>query len=678
MRRRTVPSSSNTTGPNISFGDEDVDESKRRFKATTTTSTSNNSSTTTMETKTNEGVIRVSVPSLLLAVIPLLCIAAVCYHLGLISISSSIATGCLRTFVQLSLLGTMLRPIFMWKKIWLVIGYALFMITLAAYESSSRTKYVFEGQFSYIFFSLALNVGMVGLLAFVIIIKPKPVWNPRYVIPIVGMLLGNSLNGVSLSLNSITTALVEQQGEIELYLSFGASKYEAVSRLLMEAIKTGATPILNTMRVIGIISIPGMMTGQILGGSPAMVAARYQMLIIYLIAISTLGVILCNCWLALEIGFDAHHILQTERFVLSTRPSVIQAIMTAMYVISTGGSLTSTPSTSSLLNTMQQQGTRLPEIHPKDELVIETLQYACPERKFDNDSRKGKKLEVANARRSFVTYVVVGNDEEQDHGMGSVTNTKGDDDAPMPVAASSSSSSSSSSSVSFQRQILFEKVSLTVGPEDIISIGGPSGVGKSTLLRIIAGLSPMDDYDNDDDVDDTDASGRSIQFDGQNWYHHHEQRRHSISSTDASAWRQKIRYVTQSKVDIPGTPSNFIETFTSFRSWKRASKPSPEQVKENAIKYISEWGLKKGDMDKEWSKLSGGEAQRMIVALALASDPDILLFDESTSALDLKTKIAVEDAILRYVHDEQVGIVWISHDENQSKRIKESNVLRCE
>lgn len=90
--------------------------------------------------------------------------------------------------------------------------------------------------------------------------------DPQYVIPIVGMLLGNCINGISLAMNAILTSLVESSREIELLLSFGANSYEATARLFREAVRTGAMPQLNSMAIIGIISIPGMMTGQILGG----------------------------------------------------------------------------------------------------------------------------------------------------------------------------------------------------------------------------------------------------------------------------------------------------------------------------------------------------------------------------------------------------------------------------
>eukprot|EP00986_Skeletonema_menzelii_P020276 scaffold30699_cov166-Skeletonema_menzelii.AAC.1 len=97
--------------------------------------------------------------------------------------------------------------------------------------------------------------------------------------------MGNCINGVSLAVKTFSTQLNEGgQREIELCLSFGATGWESVERLAKEAISTGVTPMINSLNVIGLISIPGMMTGQILGGSPVTEAARYQILIIYLIS----------------------------------------------------------------------------------------------------------------------------------------------------------------------------------------------------------------------------------------------------------------------------------------------------------------------------------------------------------------------------------------------------------
>lgn len=205
-----------------------------------------------------EGLIPVSTPLLIISTIPLFIHAFLSSQMGL-GLESPIVVGILRTFVQLSVLGAILRPIFHWgiELWWLVLLYVLFMVTLASIETSNHSKYYFQGMFSGILAAFLLNIGLVSLFAFGLIIQPHPLWNPQYVIPIIGMLLGNCINGVALSLNATISAFVEQVHEIELFLSFGASPEEASARLMREAVRVGAMPMLNSMAVIGLISIPG-------------------------------------------------------------------------------------------------------------------------------------------------------------------------------------------------------------------------------------------------------------------------------------------------------------------------------------------------------------------------------------------------------------------------------------
>ena len=151
-----------------------------------------------------EPLIDVSASHLLLAIAPLLLIAWISSQLEL-DIESPVIVGTVRTFVQLSILSLILDPIFLlgvelW---WLVLAYTCFMVLLAAYESSTRSQYYFSGMFFSVLTTLAGNIVLVSLFAFGIIIQPEPAWDPQYVIPILGMLLGNCINGISLSLNAM-------------------------------------------------------------------------------------------------------------------------------------------------------------------------------------------------------------------------------------------------------------------------------------------------------------------------------------------------------------------------------------------------------------------------------------------------------------------------------------------
>lgn len=176
-------------------------------------------------------LVSISTAKLVFAAVPLVALAWTSYYLDF-GLTNEILTGTVRSFIQLNILGFILHPIFTWGQEYpiIVLLYTSLMILIASYEACARTKYTFSGIYAKTLFSMFLSVLVVSIFAFYFIIQPTPRLSPQYVIPIVGMLLGNCLNGVSLSLNSITTSLVEKRDEIELYLSFGASSTEAVAR----------------------------------------------------------------------------------------------------------------------------------------------------------------------------------------------------------------------------------------------------------------------------------------------------------------------------------------------------------------------------------------------------------------------------------------------------------------
>jgi putative ABC transport system permease protein len=202
-----------------------------------------------------EQLIEVSNVHIALTATPILAIAAISWYLEL-GLGSPMLVGIARTYIQLRILSLILGPIFSWGMSlwWVVIGYTLIMVLLAAFESSARSKYFFEGMFWYVLAVLLINVTWVALFAFCIILQPTPLWDPQYVIPIIGMILGNAINGVSLSLNAMLTSMVESSREVELLLCFGANSYEASSRLIKEAARTGTMPQLNSMAIIGTYS----------------------------------------------------------------------------------------------------------------------------------------------------------------------------------------------------------------------------------------------------------------------------------------------------------------------------------------------------------------------------------------------------------------------------------------
>ena len=121
------------------------------------------------------------------------------------------------------------------------------------------------------------------LFAATAIIAADPWYAPRYVLPILGMMLGNALSGTSLVLDSMTQGAMRERAAIEASLALGATRFEAMRGVLRRALTTGLMPILTAMAATGIVSLPGMMTGQILAGIEPIAAAKYQVMIMFLI-----------------------------------------------------------------------------------------------------------------------------------------------------------------------------------------------------------------------------------------------------------------------------------------------------------------------------------------------------------------------------------------------------------
>jgi len=557
-----------------------------------------------------EGLIHVSTSLLFISTVPLFIYAFLSSQMGL-GLESPMVVGVLRTGCQLTILGAILRPIFFWgiQLWWLVLLYVLFMVTLASLESSARSRYYFQGMFSCILASFLGNVGLVSMFAFGVIIRPHPPWDPQYVIPIVGMLLGNCINAVALSMNAIITSLVEQSQEIELLLSFGASPEEASARLMREAVRVGAMPMLNSMAVIGLISIPGMMTGQILGGAPAMEAARYQMLIIYLICMCAFGTILVEVFVVRIIAFDQHtQMLRTDRFILrETKLSFLGRIAATGTFLRSVWAPTrvedGTMGETVPLTTMNKNDVEY--VTPKGSIEVTTVRSGTPD-DGPCSTTTVPNLEIRQVSRSFPA-----ND-------GGVVRT------------------------------LFTDVSKTIYTGDIVAVRGPSGVGKSQLLRVIAGLSPMDEHHESDVL----LEGLS---------------RNEFKNP--AQWRRQVRYVSQYKVDIPGTPRQFIQQVSCLNSWKKHNMPSLDEMVTFSLSLLQNWSLEASCLEKEWKHLSGGEAQRVYVAIAIASRPRVLLLDEATSALDLDTKTRVEDSVELAAQESGISVLWITHDEDQVQRM---------
>jgi len=204
-------------------------------------------------------------------------------------ISVQLLVAAARTAIQLSLIGLVLKVLFANVHLGWVSLMAVFMLLVAGREVMARQERRFKGWWGYAVgtFSMFLSSFTVTVFALVVILGDSPWYTPQYAIPLLGMLLGNTMNGISISMDRLTHAAWEQRSVIEARLMLGERWDEAISEIRRQAIRSGMIPIINAMAAAGIISLPGMMTGQILAGAAPVDAVKYQILIMFLITAGT-------------------------------------------------------------------------------------------------------------------------------------------------------------------------------------------------------------------------------------------------------------------------------------------------------------------------------------------------------------------------------------------------------
>lgn len=196
-----------------------------------------------------------------------------------------------RMSVQLILIGIYLQYLFkannpLLNTIWLLI-----MTTVAASHVIKSASLHRKKLFTPILTSLLSSMGIILFLFIFGVIQPTPLYDARYLIPLGGMLLGNCLTANIIAIDAFSEAIKREKKEIQTALTFGATQFESVLPYIRSSIQKAVTPIVTTIGTLGLVSLPGMMTGQLLGGSIPVVAIKYQIAImITILTVTTLSV----------------------------------------------------------------------------------------------------------------------------------------------------------------------------------------------------------------------------------------------------------------------------------------------------------------------------------------------------------------------------------------------------
>ena len=232
-----------------------------------------------------------------------------------LGVARRLAVASVRTVVQLTLIGYTLQWIFGLDSAPLVMAWLGVMIIAAGRAAVVRASRMYRGVLAHAWLTLAISAMVTTLTVTGAIIGVRPWYEPQYLIPLLGMCLGNTLTGLSLCLDGLLEALDLRRDEVELRLCLGATRWEAARPMLQDAIRRGMVPIINSMSVVGLVSLPGMMTGQILAGADPLQAVKYQIVVMFMLAATTAVGCMAMTLLAFRSLFNHQHQLQSGKIL---------------------------------------------------------------------------------------------------------------------------------------------------------------------------------------------------------------------------------------------------------------------------------------------------------------------------------------------------------------------------
>jgi putative ABC transport system permease protein len=257
------------------------------------------------------GVVQLSYWDILFSALLVLVSGGVSIYLKL-GLERKLAIASLRTVVQLLLVGYVLKMVFDIDSPFALIPVLLLMVLVATRESVIRSSRYLMGADRSAFISLVLAGFLTAYVVTQLIIGVEPWYKPQYIIPLMGMILGNVLTAISLTLDHLLNTLVSRRAEVEMELALGATSWEAAREAIGEAVAKGMIPTINSMMVVGLVSLPGMMTGQILSGTDPAQAVRYQIMVMFMLAAATsLGCIIMSLLVYRRV-FNTRHQLRAE------------------------------------------------------------------------------------------------------------------------------------------------------------------------------------------------------------------------------------------------------------------------------------------------------------------------------------------------------------------------------
>ena len=208
----------------------------------------------------------------------------------------------LRMFIQLLVVGYVLHLIFALKTPLPVLLILIVMIGFAVQTIGARVKTKMPHFYRVVGTAILFGCGGMTFFFCSLVIGLEPWYDPRYLIPLAGMIIGNSMTGASLAVERLAAEFRERRDEIETGLCLGGSIQAVSETAVSSAFRAALIPSVNAMAAMGLVFLPGMMTGQILSGTEPLIAVKYQIAIMCVIT----GSVSLTTFFILKLGYRAY------------------------------------------------------------------------------------------------------------------------------------------------------------------------------------------------------------------------------------------------------------------------------------------------------------------------------------------------------------------------------------
>jgi putative ABC transport system permease protein len=212
-----------------------------------------------------------------------------------LGLGRELGIGAARTLLQLLLVGYLLRYVFALNLWYVVVAILIIMVLVAGGIANQRQIHRFRGLYP-------ITTGTIFIVSLVTlailtwtIINVRPWYEPRYIIPLAGLVIGNAMNGAALAANRLTGEMRNRRAKVEATLCLGGTPQQATQQVVRETMRAAMIPTINSLMSVGIVHLPGVMTGQLLSGTSPLTAVKYQILIMYMlvfvVAFTAIGVV---------------------------------------------------------------------------------------------------------------------------------------------------------------------------------------------------------------------------------------------------------------------------------------------------------------------------------------------------------------------------------------------------